>query len=215
LGIQFKNPTTGLWQDAGITLINGLPPLSAFNLSTGPAGVTHAVVWNAGQDLGTSFRGAVLLRSQATDNSGSGAWSEPLAYTIGGTTDADGDGMPDTWETSHGLNPSVADASLDKDHDGVDNLMEFALGMNPGSSDPHLLPKLTIEGGYAVLTIDRNAEASNLIFAPQQSTALGTWNSGQDFFTVLEDTPTRLRVRLKVPVNVQGQAYIRLQVSKL
>lgn len=215
LGIRFKNPTSGIWQTATLTRINGVPPTASFNLATGPAGITHALIWNAGQDLGASFQGSVLVKAQATDNSGSGEWSAPLAYTIDGTTDTDGDGMPDTWETSNGLNPSVADASLDKDHDGVDNLMEFALGMNPGSSDPHLLPKLTIEGGYAVLTIDRNAEASNLVFAPQQSTALGSWNSGPDFFTVLEDTPTRLRVRLKLPVSVQGQAYIRLQVSKL
>jgi Tol biopolymer transport system component len=46
--------------------------------------------------------------------------------------DADGDGMPSTWETLFGLNPgSVADAATDLDGDGATNLAEFQRGSHP------------------------------------------------------------------------------------
>ncbi len=47
--------------------------------------------------------------------------------------DADGDGMPDAWETARGLNPTnAADALTDADGDGMSNLQEFLAGTNPG-----------------------------------------------------------------------------------
>lgn len=47
-------------------------------------------------------------------------------------TDSDNDGIPDSWEVSHGLDPlNAADASQDPDHDGVTNLNEFRNGTSP------------------------------------------------------------------------------------
>jgi hypothetical protein len=45
--------------------------------------------------------------------------------------DSDGDGMPDWWERTHGLDPFANDASLDPDGDGLDNLHEYMAGGNP------------------------------------------------------------------------------------
>ena len=39
--------------------------------------------------------------------------------------DTDNDGMPDAWETAHGLNPAVADNNGDFDGDGYTNLEEY------------------------------------------------------------------------------------------
>ena len=43
-------------------------------------------------------------------------------------TDADKDGMDDTWETANGLNPAVNDRDSDLDGDGISNLFEHLNG---------------------------------------------------------------------------------------
>lgn len=53
--------------------------------------------------------------------------------------DADGDGMPDGYETDNGLDPNVDDAALDNDSnggpDGLTNLEEYNAGTDPQDSD--------------------------------------------------------------------------------
>ncbi len=39
--------------------------------------------------------------------------------------DSDHDGMPDAWETQHGLNPSVDDSAADRNGDGYSNIEEY------------------------------------------------------------------------------------------
>jgi pectate lyase len=46
--------------------------------------------------------------------------------------DTDGDGMPDAWEKTHGLDPADAgDNAADADRDGYPNIEEFLNGTNP------------------------------------------------------------------------------------
>ena len=49
--------------------------------------------------------------------------------------DRDGDGMPNRWESSHGLNPDRADSRGDKDDDALSNLAEYRRGGHPGDED--------------------------------------------------------------------------------
>jgi hypothetical protein len=50
--------------------------------------------------------------------------------------DSDADGMPDAWETAHGLDPANGgDAALDADGDGLSNAKEYALGTSPLRAD--------------------------------------------------------------------------------
>ena len=55
-------------------------------------------------------------------------------------TDDDGDGMPDVWENTHGLNPLKDDSGGDPDGDGDTNLTEYNNGTDPQSYEtPQLL----------------------------------------------------------------------------
>ena len=56
-----------------------------------------------------------------------GAW--PESEPADPPPDADCDGMPDLWETAHGLNPNdPADAAQDRDGDGYTNIEEYLNG---------------------------------------------------------------------------------------
>lgn len=65
-----------------------------------------------------------------------------LAYSVASaeTSDSDGDGATDAWESYHGLNPlGRGDALLDPDGDGVNNLAEFIAGTVPVSSSSYFV----------------------------------------------------------------------------
>lgn len=49
--------------------------------------------------------------------------------------DSDGDGMPDDFEISNGLNPYFDDSNMDADADGLTNLLELQRGTGVNDSD--------------------------------------------------------------------------------
>jgi hypothetical protein len=59
-----------------------------------------------------------------------GGW--PTLQTLPAPKDSDGDGMPDVWETAHGLNPNdPADGPQDRNSDGYTNLEEYFNSLVP------------------------------------------------------------------------------------
>jgi sialidase-1 len=53
------------------------------------------------------------------------------AWLMNPNLDADNDGMPDAWETLHGLNAALNDSAADPDGDGFSNSEEQAAGTDP------------------------------------------------------------------------------------
>jgi hypothetical protein len=72
--------------------------------------------------------------------------------------DTDGDGIPDFYEWTYGLNPLVDDSQLDSNGDGVSNLNAFLAGLGP-NQDYHSVDKsrrvsFTLNESEAVSQVD-------------------------------------------------------------
>ena len=225
IALQYQcPPLAGLWQNATLLSVGGLPASSLPTLPAPATGATHATIWNSAHDLTLIADTPVLLRARATDLSGTGAWSEPMYYLVELPTDTDADGMPDSWESTHGLNPALADGSGDLDNDGIKNLLEFALGLNPALPASTGLPTVFLgdvtgdiavpgEASYLTLLVSRNQAASALNFRVEVSADLITWTSAPDTVTTLENSPTLLKVRDNIATSPGSRRFIRLKVS--
>ncbi|MGZ5004963.1 MAG: alpha-amylase family glycosyl hydrolase, partial [Chthoniobacterales bacterium] len=85
--------------------------------------------------------------------------------------DADGDNLPDAWETAHGLNPNDPfDAAQDSDNDGYTNLEEFQNGTDPQVWNAPL-------SGFASMSVAGTFNAWNLGANNMQLVRPGIWRA--------------------------------------
>lgn len=82
LELQYSIDGGATWHAATISMIDGNAALIGQALGALPGGTTHAVAWDARADVGSGYQGTVLLRSQARDAGGAGAWSVPVPYAV-------------------------------------------------------------------------------------------------------------------------------------
>lgn len=82
-----------------------------------------------------------VAANRVTDDANGGVIVTGALLGAGGsdpTLDSDGDGMPDQWESQHGLDPEVNDAHANPDGDPFDNLDEYLAGTDPQSANSYL-----------------------------------------------------------------------------
>jgi hypothetical protein len=110
-----------------------------------------SVTTNAGGTASFTFTstatlpaGAIVTATATNANGSTSAFAVNRTVTM---TDSDGDGIPDAYETAHGLNPSLNDAALDPDGDGLTNLQEYLAGSDPHDATSKMSLTLTSQAG--------------------------------------------------------------------
>ncbi|MBK8094516.1 MAG: immunoglobulin domain-containing protein [Verrucomicrobiaceae bacterium] len=117
------------------------------------------------------------------------------------------------WADANGLNPATTGLSTaDPDSDGLTNLLEFAFGMNPSSSSIGTfaisgntltqtgLPSVNMGTTITARFIRRKTHATDgLIYTPQFSANLTTWENSATTPTVIASDTTHDVVELPFP----------------
>ena len=129
--------------------------------------------------------------------------------------DTDGDGMPDSWELSHKLDPrNASDAAADSDHDGASNLAEYLAGTDP--QDPTSVLKVQIDVTGAVTIRFRGLANRSYSVLYRSSMEPAQWNSLTNIASI---TGAGEESRLIEVVDPQAagtaQRYYRLQTPAL
>jgi hypothetical protein len=100
--------------------------------------------------------------------------------------DTDGDGLPDAWETAHGLSAEDgADAALDPDGDTVSSLREYLAGTDPQNAASVFRVEsvaATGAGGAQVITFNAQADRTYTVLYRTNLTS-GTWLKVADVST--------------------------------
>jgi hypothetical protein len=150
--------------------------------------------WDGGPFTTTMFDNAPAIELMGLTNgdymvevrgkNSAGDWQETPTATqtwtvqIVDPNDLDGDGMPNTWETTYNLDPNdPADATLDADGDGTNNLSEYIAGTLPNDATSKLaLTGTAISNNDIVITFDSVAGKSyQLQFSPNLEE--GSWTA--------------------------------------
>jgi len=121
-----------------------------------------------------------------TNVAGAGTLSARVYLTV--LRDADGDGLPDTWEQSRpGFNPNdPSDALRDDDGDGANNRAEYFAGTDYLDASSFLKVELSVAGGATIQFM----AVSNRTYTIQYSDSLpGGWTKLAD---VLATTSNRV-----------------------
>jgi hypothetical protein len=129
----------------GTTHVTAASSADTASLPTTSAAASYAaVVASAGASLHRDQVDALVIAdlkslgktgSLWTNQTATGLGNSGYGTLAGGTApvDTDMDGMPDTWETKYGLNPSdPADATGDFDHTGYTNIEKYINGIVDG-----------------------------------------------------------------------------------
>jgi len=136
---------------------------------------------------------------------------DPVTLTV--LADRDLDGLPDEWETAHGLAINdPTDAELDSDRDGQNNWQEYLAGTDPNDPQDFLkVERISVAGGAATAVIQFNAVANKTYTVQfRDSTTAQDWRKLADVVAL----PTNRLVSITNDHLGPEQRYYRLAAPR-
>jgi hypothetical protein len=120
----------------------------------------------------------VVVRNLAKPNGTPGTFATVLL-----AADADGDGIPDDWESLYSANPTNLNANVDTDGDGMKNWEEYVAGTNPTNALSYLKVESieTTSAGNLAVQLQFNAVSNrtySVVWSP--AAASGPWTAVAD-----------------------------------
>ncbi len=158
-----------------------------------------------GYSVAADSAGGVIVTGGTTGSDGSHN-SYIVKYA---PTDADNDGLLDSWEIEHFGNTAGQSALGDTDGDGAVELLELAFGTDPKSPVSVPAAAVVIEGGYLTTTITKQPCVRYVV----ETSATPAADFSAASTTVLTDTATTLKVRDNVSIGTQPGRFLRVRVS--
>ncbi|MBT8037804.1 MAG: cadherin-like domain-containing protein [Verrucomicrobiae bacterium] len=147
----------------------------------------------------------------------------PTTVTFDVTSDdADGDGLPDTWENTHFGGSGSYDDTDDPDADQIPNWMEYAVNSDPNDSVASAFVMTEIEVSeepYLKIDYEQLKGASGYTYQLEYSTNLEAWSSAAGAFVDMGTTSgagdyDTASFRLSEPLSTHSKQFVRLRVSK-
>lgn len=110
--------------------------------------------------------------------------------------DLDGDGMPDAWESLHGLIAGIKDGAADADLDGLTNLEEYQAGTDPQNAASRLFLEV-VRGDDGTLAL-RFPTVGGRRYRVERTAALGGVQSG---WGIVEDEVSGRGIPVRIPID--------------
>lgn len=179
---------------------------SALSVTTLAAGssTTFSITFTP-TGLGSRTAGLHIASNDPTQN--------PFNIALNGTgasSDADGDGLLDSWEISYWGTTAGHGPADDFDHDGIPELIEEAFGLNPKVPDTVGLPRPVIEGGYLTITITKHPGVTCLVVTADDFQP-SSWSAATT--NVLIDNATTLKVQDAFSASTASTRVMRVVVT--